>query len=103
MNHHAPSFLLCAALVVPFVALELANRRGYGEAFPVALFGLMALLSAAFVLVLTTVVRDVRAGGEPLNSTSLVLRLAFLIPLALFWAGLVLDQMPCFLGVPACD
>lgn len=23
--------------------------------------------------------------------------------IAVFWSGLVLDQMPCFLGVPNCD
>jgi hypothetical protein len=104
MNRHVLSLLLSWASVLPFVVLELVNRRGFQEDFPFALFGVMALLSAAFVLILTPVVRAGRTGrGVVANPTGLLLRVALLIPLAWLWVVLVLDQAPCFLGVPNCD
>ena len=52
-------------LVLPLVVLELVNRRGFNQGFPVkvVLLGLVAW----------------------------------------YWIGLVIDQMPCFLGAPNCD
>ena len=49
-----------AALVLPFILLELANR-GINGAFPIPLFGLRCFLSTRVTLILTSIVRSVRA------------------------------------------
>jgi ABC-type amino acid transport system permease subunit len=84
--------------------LELINRRSFHEGFPIVLFGLLWLLPVAFILILMPIVRNVRAGNRIMvNPISLLLRVAFLILIAWLWGGIILDQMPCFLGVPNCD
>ena len=91
-------------LVLPFIILEWVNRRAFGEGFPIALFGLMWLLQVGFGVILTPIVRNVRSGkGIMGNPISLVIRGILLILLAFLWVSIVLDQMPCFLGVPNCD
>jgi hypothetical protein len=96
---------IAASLVVlPFVILEAINRRGFGEGFPLALFVAMWLLPAAFTVVLMPILRRLRAGGRAAaHPTALVPRLLLLIVIAWLWLGLVIDQLPCFLGVPNCD
>jgi hypothetical protein len=94
--------LISTALVLPFVVLELINRRSFQEGFPLVLFVFMWLLTLAFALVLLPIVRRPQTD----NKTSLVRllpRVAFLILVASLWVSLVVDQMPCFLGVPNCD
>jgi hypothetical protein len=91
-------------LVLPFMILELANRRAFHEGFPVPLFGILWLLPLFFMLILVPVVRSLPAGRRSLRA-----RLAYLLGILLMgliawlWAGIVADQMPCFLGVPLCD
>jgi hypothetical protein len=49
-------------------------------------------------------VRGLRAGETILaHPIALLLRVAVLAFVAIGWANLVRDQMPCFLGVPNCD
>jgi hypothetical protein len=92
------------AAAAPFAVLEGVNRRGFPEGFPAVLFGLLWLLSATFVFVLRPIVRDAREGHAILaRPGSLALRLAALTALACLWGAIVMDQMPCFLGVPNCD
>ena len=91
--------LLGLAIVLPFIVLEVVNRTTF--AFPFVLFGVMWLLAAGFFAGLFVLVREVRAGGA--RPAVLLLRATVLIPVVWFWIGLVLDQMPCFLGVPNCD
>ena len=81
--------VVALGLVLPFVLLEAVNR-GVDRNFPVVLFALMWMLAAAFVAILMRPSRP-------------LLRVVLLIPIAAFWVGLVVDQMPCFLGVPNCD
>jgi len=52
---------------------------------------------------LIPVVRMFRAEKNVKGSFSLLARVAVMIALAWSWIGIVLDQMPCFLGVPNCD
>jgi len=94
--------LISTLLVLPFLLLELVNRWSYQEGFPIPLFGLLWLLPLGFILILTPVVRDVRA-GDKLKYISFVLRIVLLILIAWLWVAIVLDQMHCFLGVPNCD
>ena len=97
------SAIVGAAVVLPFVLLELAHRGGDGD-FPIPLFGLLWLLSTTVTLILTSLVRSVRARQSIMVSpVGLVLRIACLIPFVWMLVFLVIDQMPCFLGVPNCD
>ena len=98
-------------LVVPFAAAELVSNLIDGTELSGArhlldmtvLFGLMWVLSATFVYIVMHVVRDVRAGAMLANTTWLVVRVGVLVLIALVWGGLVIDQFPCFMGVPNCD
>lgn len=91
-------------VLLPFLILELINRRNYHEDFPIQLFGILWLLSLAFILILMPLARNLRAGNRiSVHPIGLLLRVAFLIPLAWLWFGIILDQMECFLGVPLCD
>ena len=91
-------------LVLPFMALEFVNTRGFNGSFPLALFVFMWLLGSAFLLAATNFVRRLQAaGGTPHNALRVLPALALSIAIAWLWVGLVADQMPCFLGVPNCD
>jgi hypothetical protein len=104
LAHIAAPAILSSLFVLPFMILEIANRRGFQEDFPIALFGLLWLLPLSFILILTPIVRRRQAEhsktARPLGP---LLRVVVLIFIAALWAGVVFDQMPCFLGVPYCD
>lgn len=96
--------LISSALVIPWMILEWVNRRGYNEGYPFALFMILWLLPAVFVWLLLPLVNSLRSGksifAKPLL---LLLRIAGLVLIAVVWSGMLVDQMPCFLGVPLCD
>jgi hypothetical protein len=90
-------------VVLPFMVLELVNRRNFEEfAFP--LFGLLWLLGLSFILILLAFARKLRvqprAEGNPLRFLPAAV---CMILIAWLWVTLVADQLPCFLGVPNCD
>lgn len=98
------SLLISSSLVGPFVVLQLVNRRTFHEDFPFVLFAFMFLHSLFIVLLLTPALRRLRAEGHLRaltlgHWTGLVLA-AFLM---FGYAEVVVDQLPCFLGVPNCD
>ena len=96
--------LISSVSVLPFMILELVNRRSFDEGFPIPLFGLMWLLPLSFILILRPIVPSLPAGMSNFAlALSLLLRVVFLILISWIWVGLILDQMPCFLGVPNCD
>jgi hypothetical protein len=98
------SALIGLALVVPFAAMEVVNRRAYNEDFPFVLFGGMWFISSVFVAILLTLIQDLRAGkAAASHPLSLLVRAVILVAIAVAWFGLVADQMPCFLGVRYCD
>jgi len=102
-NLRSPS-IISFILVFPFMFLELANRRNFHEGFPIALFGLMWLLPVVFILILMPMSRSLRTGNSIItNPIILLIRVVFLALIAWMWLGLLIDQMPCFLGVPNCD
>jgi hypothetical protein len=102
-NLRSPA-IISFILVSPFMILEWVNRRNFHEGFPVTLFGVMWLLPVAFILILMPIVRNVRSGNRIMaNPINLLLRVAFLVLIAVVWTGTLIDQMPCFLGVPLCD
>ena len=99
----APVVIACL-LVIPFMILELVNRRGYSEAFPFQLFAMMWLMAFCFAFISIPTFRSLMP-GKARSATPLIVIpcLASLFLLAWGWIGLVVDQLPCFLGVPLCD
>jgi hypothetical protein len=91
--------------VLPFVILDYVNTKGFARAgFPVSLFAFLWLLSFAFVMMLTPIVRDLRVGTSVrAHPARLILQTALMVAVAAIWVSLVNDQMPCFMGVSNCD
>ena len=110
-NLRAPgtiSLLLVLPLMILDVMLNGATRLhalSLKHALDFAvLFGLLWLLPTTFLVILMPLVRNVQAGNNLMaHPLSLVLSTAVLALIALFWGGILLDQLPCFLGVPNCD
>jgi hypothetical protein len=90
--------------ILPFMVMELINRRNFNEGFPFPLFIILWLLPVLFILTGMSIVRNVRTGNSLLaNPMFLLIQVVFLGFLVWMWFGIVMDQMPCFLGVPNCD
>ena len=105
LSHFRWPAIISSSLVLPFVILEFVNARtipGFAHSFPIPLFALLWLLAFSFVYILTRMIR---------RDSTIVTRLPALAGLgvvvlaliAIAWVGIVVDQMPCFLGVPNCD
>jgi len=96
--------LISLILVVAFMIMEVVNRRNFNEGFPIPLFVIMWVLPIIFIVTLMPIVRNVRARNSliacPVN---LLIRVVILVFIAWMWTGILIDQMPCFLGVPSCD
>lgn len=96
--------LIGLLLTIPFMIMEIVNRRGFHEGFPIPLFVIMWILPVIFILTAMPIMRNIRAGNhlmaQPLN---LFVRVVVLVLVAWLWTGILIDQMPCFLGVPNCD
>ena len=93
-------------LVLPFAILESLNNTTTRQSAPglLVLFGLLWLLPVAFIVILVPFVRTVRAGNSAQASPiNLLCRVAFLALVAMMWGGILIDQVPCFMGVPNCD
>jgi len=77
------SAVISLIVVLPFMILEVVNRRAYKEGFPSSLFVILWLLPLAFMLILMPMVRQVRAGNSLMaNPISLLLRVALLTLIA---------------------
>lgn len=93
-----------SVLVLPLLILELVNGGGADQDFPIVLFGILWLLPLLFILLVTPIVRRLRNyEGGAVQMLPLLPSLGVAMLLAWFWIVLVIDQMPCFLGVPNCD
>lgn len=95
-------------LIAPFALMEYWNNpviRSGEFPFPFMLFHALWLPPTMIFLVVTPLVRSVRAGESILKRpVGLILRVSSLLFLTTIWVYLISDQMPCFLGgVPGCD
>lgn len=96
--------LLSFALVAPFAVLEIVNQRVFQEGFPFLLFIFMS--GHALLIALLLMPALVRLRSQRRISA---LRfghwagLALSVFLLIVYASVVVDQLPCFLGVPNCD
>ncbi len=98
------SLVISATVVAPFIVLQLINRRAFHEDFPFVLFTFMSLHSLFIVLLATPALRRLRSEGNlralKFGHWAGLALSAFLI---FVYADVVIDQLPCFLGVPNCD
>lgn len=98
--------LISVVLVLPFAILEYLNRtvNQQSASSAIVLFGVLWLLPMAFVFILAPIVRHLRTGNSVMaHPFNLLFRIVCLSAIAMFWGRLIIDQMPCFLGVPNCD
>ncbi len=66
--------------------------------------GALLLLPLGFIISLVPIVRNVRAGyGFAANSVNLLITVALFIFIATLVIGFIIDQYPCWIGVPNCD
>ena len=73
----------------------------FGKIF---IFGTLLLLPLGFIISLVPVVRNVRAGnGFTANPVNLLIAVALFIFIARLIIGFIIDQYPCWIGVPNCD
>ena len=91
-------------LVIPFMIMEWSTRSGEpGSDFNVGWFVVMWLSAAVFLNVLLPILHGIRTGTFTVaNPVLAVLKVALLAVIAWSWVGLVIDQMPCFLGATGC-
>ena len=96
--------IISLILVLPFAILELTLGKGNSTSFPIALFVFMWLLPVVFIVILMPIVRNARAGNDiTAHPAGLLLRVVLLAIIAFVWTSNLIDQLPCFLGVPNCD
>lgn len=101
-----PAALGSLLLLAPFAILEALNNGITRQNAPglALMFGLLWALPTAFIIILVPLVRSVRAGRGALASpVRLLFSLALLAFIGVIWVGAMIDQLPCFLGVPNCD
>ena len=96
--------LISLLIIIPFMVMEVVNRREFNEGFPIPLFVMMWVLPLIFILIATPIIQNIHAGNNIMaHPVNILLRVIVLILVAWIWAGLLIDQMLCFLGVPNCD
>jgi hypothetical protein len=88
-------------LVVPFAVLERFNTSELGTPFPFGLFILLWLVALGAITLGNSVVGLVRAGAP--RAAAVIPRVVLSGLLAYLFVALLIDQIPCFLGVPNCD
>jgi len=104
--------LVSSLLVLPLIALEIAFNQlpawstlsGERVLDFAVLFGALWLLPLGFTWLATPLVQDWRA-GRPIGASPWrrLITVAALGLIAVIWAAILLDQFPCFLGIPNCD
>jgi uncharacterized membrane protein YidH (DUF202 family) len=77
------------------------RKNTFGTIF---ILGSALLLPVALIITLRPVVRSVRAGkGIGANPVNLLLAVALLAFITAIVGGFIVDQYPCWIGVPNCD
>lgn len=97
--------LISFLLVLAFAILELffntiTRQNALGV---VVLFGLLWLLPMAFIAILAPVLQTPAGNKVRTHPLVLLLRVAFLALIAVTWLAILIDQLPCFIGLPNCD
>jgi Na+/H+ antiporter NhaC len=94
-----------AALALALLGVELPGDPNGLDFFDTVLpLGTFALVLTATFISTTSIARTVRVQGRLLaQPVSLILVTLMLVLLPLGWGGFVIDQWPCFVGIPMCD
>lgn len=91
-------------MMVPFIILELVNRYSFHQPFPYPLFGMLWLLPTIFIAIQAPLVQKLRDGEIMVKEPILaLLSVAILALISVVYLGILIDQLPCFLGVLNCD
>lgn len=93
-------------IVLPLVVLEVVNNTNARQNLPglTLLFGLMWLLPTIFIMILMPLVRTLRKEKTlSMSPGPLLIRVTSLALIATIWGWGLVDQFPCFLGIPNCD
>jgi hypothetical protein len=99
------AMFVSSLLVMPFAILESVNTALTRQNAPgiVLLFGLLWVLPVIFLVLMLPVARTLTAGHERTAFFRLLVNIGFAVLVVAAWGGILLDQLPCFLGVPNCD
>jgi drug/metabolite transporter (DMT)-like permease len=89
-------------IILPFALLELINREPQ-QNFPFVLFSFLWILAAVFVFILNSLLMKKQDERNIVFSPWFFFRGILLILIAFIWIDVIIDQMPCFLGLPNCD
>jgi hypothetical protein len=103
MKNLTLSAILGILFVLPMMIMEWVNRREYAEDYPFPVFFVLWLLAVTFILIFLSVIHDIKAGAGFFRNPLVLIKTILLITFAGLLMGIVIDQMPCFLGVPHCD
>ena len=97
--------LISGLLVLPFVILELvfSSVRRQTVIDQIVLFGLLWLLPLVVLVILIPLVQSLRARTTNASPVRLLLTIASAAVIAWLWLLVLIDQLPCFIGVPNCD
>ena len=92
-------------LVLPLAILEALNNTVTKENVfgLLLLFGVLWLLPTAFIVILRSILRSARGNRLVANPITISLKIASLALIAMVWGWGLVDQLPCFLGIPNCD
>ena len=102
MMRLASAAVVSTVLTLPLLVLQLLNGGDDGGDFPTALFAALWVLPFSFMLLAGRLA--VVGGPSPWRRHSRrFVTAACLLCIASLWVAIVLDQIPCFLGVPNCD
>jgi len=102
VNLKWPAFISLAT-VLPFILMEIINRKFFPESFPYFLFGMLWLLMLIIIFIFKSLVKNLHSSVLNFTKLNLMTRFASLILLGYCWISLIIDQMPCFLGGTNCD
>ena len=99
-----PASLIGFLVVLPLIVLELINGQNLDLGFPTALFVMLWLLPVLFTITLLPIIRTIQNRENILaHPIPLLLRITFITITSLMWINIIIDQLPCFMGVPNCD
>ena len=81
-----------------------ANGQGLNAFGMIFIIGALLLLPLGFIISLVPIGRNVRAGDDfTANPVNFLIAAALFIFIARLVIGFVIDQYPCWIGVPNCD
>lgn len=108
MNLKLKRFLTAISLgflcVLPFAVMEIVNLGGIPDPFPYTIFLYLWLMFALFFISLFALLRVAKSRVNKQERLPALLLNALVLIFTIMSIGTVLvDQMPCFLGVPNCD